>query len=56
MAFQAIFVSVANKSAAILSEHLLKVLLNIESKLNVVEKKLTKIQQSPYIAGIELLT
>jgi hypothetical protein len=55
MAFHAIYAKIAGKSANMLADHLLKVLLNIDSKLNIIETRLKKIQQSPYVAGIELL-
>jgi hypothetical protein len=54
MEFYTIYVTLTKKAATIISQNLLKILFDIDSKLNGIESKLSKIQKSTYVAGINL--
>lgn len=55
MAFVEIFTLVASKGGASATQQLMKTLLQMDTKLNVLEKRLAKLQESPYVAGLGLL-
>jgi hypothetical protein len=55
MAFNAVYKAVAAKLSSSLTQQLLKVLLNVDDKLNVIEHRLAKIQYGPYLTGIDFL-